>query len=88
MIEPDREVGLRDHAALDARLDEREAALHGRMERLRALAAEAAAQGVRYVDAPLTLGPAEAEAGTLNVIVGADDVTHRTTTSHVPPRSA
>lgn len=37
------------------------------------LAAEAAAQGVRYVDAPLTLGPAEAEAGTLNVIVGADD---------------
>jgi 3-hydroxyisobutyrate dehydrogenase-like beta-hydroxyacid dehydrogenase len=29
-------------------------------------------RGVRFVDAPLTRGPAEAEAGTLNIIVGAD----------------
>lgn len=39
----------------------------------RALAAVAATKGVRYADAPLTQGPAQAEAGTLNVIVGADD---------------
>lgn len=39
------------------------------------LAAACAACGVRFVDAPLTLGPAEAEAGTLNVLVGADDAT-------------
>ncbi len=39
----------------------------------RRLAAVCAARGVGFVDAPLTLGPAEAEAGTLNVIVGADD---------------
>ncbi|WP_235997120.1 NAD(P)-dependent oxidoreductase [Aestuariimicrobium ganziense] len=30
-------------------------------------------KGVRFVDAPLTMGPAEAEAGRLNVIVGATD---------------
>lgn len=39
------------------------------------LAAAALAKGVRYVDAPLTQGPAEAEAGTLNTLVGADDAT-------------
>lgn len=38
----------------------------------RELAQVAAAKGVRYADAPLTQGPAQAEAGTLNVIVGAD----------------
>lgn len=37
------------------------------------LAEACAAHRVRFVDAPLTLGPAEAEAGTLNVLVGADD---------------
>ena len=37
----------------------------------RRLAAVCAAQGVRFVDAPLTRGPAEAEAGTLNMLVGA-----------------
>ena len=40
------------------------------------LAAAALAKGVRYVDAPLTQGPAEAEAGTLNTLVGADDATY------------
>ena len=39
------------------------------------LAATALAKGVRYVDAPLTQGPAEAAAGTLNSLVGADDAT-------------
>lgn len=37
------------------------------------LAEAALEQGVGYVDAPLTLGPQQAEEGTLNVIVGADD---------------
>ena len=32
-----------------------------------------AAQGVRYIDAPLARTPVEAEAGKLNVMVGADD---------------
>lgn len=36
------------------------------------LAELCADQGVRFVDAPLTRGAAEAEAGTLNIIVGAD----------------
>lgn len=35
----------------------------------------AAAKGVAFIDTPLTLGPAAAEAGTLNVIVGGDDAT-------------
>ena len=39
----------------------------------RELAAQAAAFGVAYADAPLTRGPAEAEAGRLNTLVGADD---------------
>lgn len=39
------------------------------------LAEQCAAKGVRFVDAPVTRGPAEAEAGTLNVMVGADDAT-------------
>lgn len=34
-----------------------------------------AAQGVRFVDAPLARTPVEAEAGRLNVMVGADDTT-------------
>lgn len=38
----------------------------------RRLAELCADRGVRFVDAPLTRGPAEAEAGTLNIIVGAD----------------
>ncbi len=33
----------------------------------------AAAKGARFADIPLTRGPVEAEAGTLNVLVGADD---------------
>lgn len=37
------------------------------------LAAQAAEKGVRYADAPLTQGPAQAEEGKLNTIVGADD---------------
>lgn len=37
-----------------------------------ALAAEAAAQGVDFVDAPLSRTPKEAEAGTLDTMVGAD----------------
>lgn len=37
------------------------------------LAAECEAKGVTFVDAPLTLGPQQAEDGTLNVIVGASD---------------
>lgn len=37
------------------------------------LAELAAAKGVRFADIPLTRGPAEAEAGTVNVLVGADD---------------
>lgn len=37
------------------------------------LAGLAAAKGVRIADIPLTRGPAEAEAGTVNVLVGADD---------------
>lgn len=41
----------------------------------RRLAELCAQQGVRFVDAPVTRGPAEAEAGTLNVMVGADDDT-------------
>ncbi len=40
-----------------------------------ALAADCARQGVRFVDAPLTRTPVEAEKGTLNSIVGADDDT-------------
>ncbi|WP_432559441.1 NAD(P)-dependent oxidoreductase [Granulicoccus sp. GXG6511] len=36
------------------------------------LAEMCADKGVRFVDAPLTRGPAEAEAGTLNMLVGAD----------------
>lgn len=36
------------------------------------LAERCAAQDVRFVDAPLTRGPAEAEAGKLNVIIGSD----------------
>ena len=36
------------------------------------LAALCAERGVHFVDAPLTRGPAEAEAGTLNIIVGAE----------------
>lgn len=39
------------------------------------LAELAAATGVRFVDAPLTRGPKEAQEGRLNVIVGADDET-------------
>ncbi|SYZ33296.1 2-(hydroxymethyl)glutarate dehydrogenase [Propionibacterium australiense] len=39
----------------------------------RELAARAAAAGVAYADAPLTRGPAEAEQGRLNTLVGADD---------------
>jgi 3-hydroxyisobutyrate dehydrogenase-like beta-hydroxyacid dehydrogenase len=39
------------------------------------LAELSADKGVRFVDAPLTRGPAEAEAGTLNMLVGADDET-------------
>ena len=39
----------------------------------RELAAQAAALGVAYADAPLTRGPAEAESGRLNTLVGADD---------------
>lgn len=39
------------------------------------LAEACANRGVRFVDAPLTRGPAEAEAGTLNIIVGADSGT-------------
>ncbi|WP_316670758.1 NAD(P)-dependent oxidoreductase [uncultured Propionibacterium sp.] len=39
----------------------------------RTLAAQAAELGVAYADAPLTRGPAEAEAGRLNTLVGADD---------------
>lgn len=39
------------------------------------LAQECSAKGVRLVDAPVTRGPAEAESGTLNTIVGADDET-------------
>lgn len=38
-----------------------------------ALAEQAAAKGVRIADIPLTRGPREAEAGTVNVLVGADD---------------
>lgn len=34
-----------------------------------------APQGVQFVDAPLARGPAEAEAGRLNVMVGADETT-------------
>jgi len=34
-----------------------------------------AAQGVRFVDAPLTRSPKDAEAGRLNVLVGADEAT-------------
>ncbi len=34
-----------------------------------------AAQGVRFVDAPLARTPVEAEAGKLNIMVGADDAT-------------
>lgn len=41
------------------------------------LAAQCAAAGVRFVDAPLTLGPAQAEAGTLNVLVGADEALYQ-----------
>lgn len=41
----------------------------------RALAADCAARGVRFVDAPLTRGPKEAEEGRLNTLVGADDAT-------------
>lgn len=37
------------------------------------LAEMAAAKGARIADIPLTRGPAEAEAGTVNVLVGADD---------------
>lgn len=37
------------------------------------LAKQAAAKGVRFADIPLTRGPAEAEAGQVNVLVGADD---------------
>ncbi|WP_026928300.1 NAD(P)-dependent oxidoreductase [Granulicoccus phenolivorans] len=37
------------------------------------LAAACVERGARFVDAPLTRGPAEAEAGTLNILVGADD---------------
>lgn len=39
----------------------------------RALAGRAAEKQVRFADIPLTRGPAEAEAGTVNVLVGADD---------------
>jgi 3-hydroxyisobutyrate dehydrogenase-like beta-hydroxyacid dehydrogenase len=39
------------------------------------LASALALAGVRLADAPLTRGPAEAEAGTLNVLVGADAAT-------------
>lgn len=39
----------------------------------RELAAQAAQQQVSFVDAPLTRGPAEAEAGKLNLLLGADD---------------
>lgn len=42
----------------------------------RRLALAGAAHGVRLVDAPVTRGPAEAEAGTLNVMVGADDAAY------------
>lgn len=35
-----------------------------------------AAQGVAFVDAPLARTPVEAEAGRLNVMIGADDATH------------
>ena len=38
-----------------------------------ALAEQAAAKGVRFADIPLTRGPREAEAGQVNVLVGADD---------------
>lgn len=38
-----------------------------------ALAEKAATKDVRFADIPLTRGPAEAEAGTVNVLVGADD---------------
>ncbi|MDO5499156.1 MAG: NAD(P)-dependent oxidoreductase [Propionibacteriaceae bacterium] len=41
----------------------------------RRLAHTAADRGVRLIDAPLTRGPAEAEAGTLNMIVGSDPET-------------
>ena len=40
-----------------------------------ALAAEAQAAGVTFVDAPLSRTPKEAEAGTLDTMVGADDAT-------------
>jgi 3-hydroxyisobutyrate dehydrogenase-like beta-hydroxyacid dehydrogenase len=40
-----------------------------------ALAAEAQAQGAVFVDAPLSRTPKEAEAGTLDTMVGADDAT-------------
>ncbi len=39
------------------------------------VASALARAGVRFADAPLTRGPAEAEAGTLNVLVGADAAT-------------
>jgi 3-hydroxyisobutyrate dehydrogenase-like beta-hydroxyacid dehydrogenase len=39
------------------------------------VAAELAAAGIRFVDAPLTRSPAQAHAGTLNTLVGADDAT-------------
>jgi len=40
-----------------------------------ALAAEASERGVEFVDAPLSRTPKEAEAGTLDTIVGADNAT-------------
>ncbi|MDH5540914.1 MAG: NAD(P)-dependent oxidoreductase [Rhizobacter sp.] len=43
-----------------------------------ALAAEARAAGVTFVDAPLSRTPKEAEAGTLDTMVGADDGTFAT----------
>lgn len=43
-----------------------------------ALAAEATACGVRFVDAPLSRTPKDAEAGTLDTMVGADDATFAT----------
>lgn len=39
------------------------------------LAAEASARGITFVDAPLSRTPKEAEAGTLDTMVGADDAT-------------
>jgi 3-hydroxyisobutyrate dehydrogenase-like beta-hydroxyacid dehydrogenase len=39
------------------------------------VAAELAAAGIRFVDAPLTRSPAQAHASTLNTLVGADDAT-------------